>query len=155
MKLSVSVALVATVGMACGFLSFAAVRAGAVAYLSNEPSACAGCHLMRPRHDSWSRSGHKMVASCNDCHAAHSGATRFVSQGMSGLRHATVDTLDEDSAASLANRTTKETVEAACRRCHHRVVGAMLARAGDKASCVSCHESVGHAKGVSLAGDGT
>ena len=38
------------------------------AYLQNDPQSCANCHVMQPQLDSWTKSSHKAVATCNDCH---------------------------------------------------------------------------------------
>lgn len=34
-----------------------------------DPNACANCHVMQAHLDAWSRSSHRAVAVCNDCHA--------------------------------------------------------------------------------------
>lgn len=41
------------------------------AYLTNDPQSCANCHVMQAQLDSWAKSSHKAVATCNDCHLAH------------------------------------------------------------------------------------
>jgi cytochrome c nitrite reductase small subunit len=38
------------------------------AYLSDDPAACANCHIMQSQYDSWLNSSHTAHATCNDCH---------------------------------------------------------------------------------------
>ena len=37
-------------------------------YLSDDPKACANCHIMQSVYDRWNHGTHKAVATCNDCH---------------------------------------------------------------------------------------
>ena len=65
--------LVATVfgallGIAVGICGFTFTYAKGGSYLTNNPAACANCHVMREQYDDWSKSSHRAVATCNDCH---------------------------------------------------------------------------------------
>jgi hypothetical protein len=40
-------------------------------YMSNDPNACANCHIMNDQYSGWLKSSHRSVATCNDCHTPH------------------------------------------------------------------------------------
>ena len=40
-------------------------------YLSNDPAACANCHVMNDYYAGWQKASHHHVATCNDCHVPH------------------------------------------------------------------------------------
>src|SRR5688572_31846264 len=37
-------------------------------YMTDNPAACANCHVMREQFEEWLKSSHGKVAVCNDCH---------------------------------------------------------------------------------------
>ena len=41
------------------------------AYMTDDPRACANCHVMNEQYDGWIKSSHRSVAVCNDCHVPH------------------------------------------------------------------------------------
>ena len=55
-------------GTALGVGAYTFVYAKGASYLSNDPNACANCHVMTEQLDGWSRGSHRAVATCNDCH---------------------------------------------------------------------------------------
>lgn len=54
-------------GSAAGLGGYTFVYAEGGSYFSDNPSACANCHIMQSHLDAWSKSSHKAVAGCNDC----------------------------------------------------------------------------------------
>ena len=60
--------LAVAVGSAIGIVGYTFVYAKGYSYLSNDPVACANCHIMNEQYDGWTRSSHHAVATCNDCH---------------------------------------------------------------------------------------
>ena len=52
-----------------GIFTFGYAKGGS--YLTDDPAACANCHVMQDHFDSWQKSSHKNVAVCNDCHLPH------------------------------------------------------------------------------------
>ena len=54
-----------------GLGGFTVNYAQGLSYLTDDPKACANCHIMRDYYDGWNRGSHKHVAVCNDCHAPH------------------------------------------------------------------------------------
>ena len=58
-------------GIAIGIGGFTFVYARGYSYLTNDPAACANCHIMKEHFAAWSKSSHRAVATCNDCHTPH------------------------------------------------------------------------------------
>ena len=68
-RLSIAgVVLAALVGVFIGVSGFTFVEARGWSYLSNDPTTCVNCHIMREQYDSWQKSSHHAFAVCNDCH---------------------------------------------------------------------------------------
>ncbi len=65
-------------------------------YLSDDPRACANCHVMREVYDGWNRSPHHAVAVCNDCHTPHSSfVAKYAIKGLNGFNHSKAFTLND------------------------------------------------------------
>ena len=61
-------ALAVSIGLAAGVGGFTFVYARGASYLTNDPAACANCHVMDEYYAGWMKSSHRAVATCNDCH---------------------------------------------------------------------------------------
>ena len=115
-------------------------------YLTNDPAACANCHVMRDQYDGWQRSSHRSVAVCNDCHAPHDVIGKYSTKARNGFWHSfyfTTGTFHEPIRITSRNAAV---TEGACRTCHADIVSAIDSspRHGEALSCVSCHRNVGH-----------
>src|SRR5688572_17989710 len=60
------------IGGAAGLGAYTFMYAKGASYLTNNPAACANCHIMNDQYDGWIKSSHRSVAGCNDCHTPHS-----------------------------------------------------------------------------------
>jgi cytochrome c nitrite reductase small subunit len=58
----------ALVGVAFGVGGYTFLYARGWSYLTNDPRACANCHVMEEQYAGWLKSSHRSVAVCNDCH---------------------------------------------------------------------------------------
>ena len=56
------------IGLAIGIGAYTFVYAKGGSYLTNDPAACANCHIMDEHYAAWQKSSHHAVAGCNDCH---------------------------------------------------------------------------------------
>lgn len=66
----------------------------AASYLSDDPQACVNCHIMTPQYITWTRSSHREVAHCNDCHVPHNNiVNKYFFKAKDGAYHASVFTL--------------------------------------------------------------
>lgn len=132
-------------GAAVGLGGFTFVYAKGSSYLTNDPTACANCHVMRAQLDAWRKSSHHAVATCNDCHAPASGLAKYWVKALNGYHHSLAFTTGDFHEPMQITPRNLEVTEAQCRRCHEGVVSAMAAHGGgDSISCVRCHVGVGH-----------
>jgi cytochrome c nitrite reductase small subunit len=134
-------------GVALGIGVYTFAYAKGWSYLTNNPQACANCHVMNEQYDGWLKSSHRSVAVCNDCHVPHGLAGKYYTKARNGFWHSfyfTTQTFHEPIRATPKSRAI---AEAACRRCHAIVVQAMGTpdHVGSRdVSCIRCHGSVGH-----------
>ena len=132
----------------CGGLGFFTFGyGGGHAYLGNDPAACANCHVMQSNYDSWLKSSHHSVATCNDCHLSHHPVGKWITKADNGFFHSLAFTTgDYKDPIQIKPRNSRVT-QHACLYCHQELVDHMLPaeEGGDMLSCVQCHASVGHA----------
>ena len=144
---SAIVATCAVLGVAFGLVAYTFVYARGWSYLTDDPSACANCHVMNEQYDGWLKASHRSVAVCNDCHVPHDLVGKYYTKARNGFWHSfyfTTQSFHEPIAATAASRRI---AESNCRRCHAGIVQAMgtPAHAGSTdVSCIRCHGSVGH-----------
>ncbi len=82
--------LVGMLGILAGLSWFTFNYAKGSAYLSDEPQACANCHVMRDQFTAWQHSSHARVASCNDCHTPHGFPDKWLVKALNGFNHSAV-----------------------------------------------------------------
>lgn len=147
------VALGACVGLALGIGAYTFTYAKGYAYLSNDPAACANCHVMREQYEGWMKSSHHAVATCNDCHTPSGLVGKYATKASNGFWHSfyfTAGTFHEPIQIRPGNRAV---TEHACRKCHADLVEALEApHGGAETSCLRCHNSVGHPEGLGQPG---
>jgi cytochrome c nitrite reductase small subunit len=142
--------LVAVVlGLAGGVGGFTFWYAQGASYLSNDPEACANCHVMREQLAAWSRGPHHAVATCNDCHTPHDFAGKWLTKASNGYHHSLAFTTGDFHEPIQIKARNLAVTEAACRTCHGDVVQGIDAVAGhggdpESLQCTRCHASVGH-----------
>ena len=137
------------IGAGLGVFTFGYARGSS--YLTNDPAACANCHVMQGHFDDWRHSSHRSVAACNDCHTPPGLIPKYYVKAKNGFWHSyyfTTNTFHEPIRITERNRRV---TEQACRKCHEEVTGAIDAHmgggeAGDEGalSCIRCHRNVGH-----------
>ena len=118
------------------------------AYLSNDPTACANCHIMQSHYDTWLKSSHENVATCNDCHLPHDFAGKWITKADNGFFHSLAFTTDRFHEPIQIKDRNRRVTHNACLHCHSDYVNHMLPpqRGGDMLLCVHCHTDVGHAQ---------
>ncbi len=135
--------LAALIGVAVGVGGYTFVYAKGGAYLTNDPAACANCHVMQPYLDAWRKSSHHSVAVCNDCHTPHALVPKYWVKATNGWHHSAAFTSGRFPDVILVTPRNHDVVEANCRRCHAEMAAAVDGHA-EQLSCVRCHASVGH-----------
>ena len=141
--LSLAVLLGAAIGL--GVYTFGYARG--YAYLTNDPAACANCHVMQEHLTSWMKGSHRAVATCNDCHTPHNFVGKYATTASNGVWHSFSFTTGNFPDPLRITERNHRVTEKACRHCHEEITGAIEhggeRRAGDF-SCVRCHKYVGH-----------
>lgn len=133
-------------GSAAGLGLFTFHYAKGTSYLSNDPAACANCHIMNEQWGGWIKSPHRSVATCNDCHTPPNFFGKYLAKSSNGFWHSYYFTTGTFSEPIRIKPGNKRILENNCRRCHEDVVSAMDAghESREKLSCVTCHDEVGH-----------
>ena len=72
-------------GAALGIGGYTFIYAKGASYLTNNPQACANCHVMQNHYDAWLKSTHRSVAVCNDCHAPHNLIGKYLIKADNGF----------------------------------------------------------------------
>ncbi|GMU22580.1 MAG: hypothetical protein AMXMBFR13_26650 [Phycisphaerae bacterium] len=134
------------IGAAIGLGGYTFIYAEGASYLTNDPAACANCHVMQDQYDAWRKSSHHAVATCNDCHAPHDLIGKYLTKASNGFNHSLAFTTGRFHEPIQITPRNHEITEAACRHCHQSIVAQIdAAHTGtERLSCVRCHESVGH-----------
>jgi cytochrome c nitrite reductase small subunit len=138
-------ALVAVIGVGLYVSDF-------TAYLGNNPTTCNNCHVMDAVYESWYHGGHKLWATCGDCHTPHEFVSKYLVKAASGYRHVSAFMLGHIPDAIRARESSKDVIQENCIRCHTETVSAMLDNALPlDRRCFDCHRSVAHGeRGLSI-----
>jgi cytochrome c nitrite reductase small subunit len=133
-------------GLALGVAAFTFVYARGASYLTNDPAACANCHIMNEHFDAWRKSSHKSVAVCNDCHAPHNLVGKYYTKARNGFFHSLYFTTGKFPDPLRITPTNHEVTEHACRYCHESITETIEhgTSTQEEISCVRCHKHVGH-----------
>jgi cytochrome c nitrite reductase small subunit len=136
----------AIVGVAIGVGGYTFAYARGASYLTDNPAACANCHIMTQQYEGWMKGSHRAVATCNDCHTPHDVVGKYMTKARNGFWHSYYFTTQTFHEPIRIGKASLAIAEAACRDCHKAVVDAIDAHpaGGEGISCVRCHPSVGH-----------
>ena len=152
------IALPVLAGAFTGLGSYTFHYASGLAYLSNDPAACANCHIMNEQFDSWRKGPHHAVATCNECHVPPQFPSKYVAKALNGYHHSSGFTFqsprpDEPGARNVfpepirIHEKNSQILQDNCLRCHGDFVHAVVRGstwADDAVRCVHCHKAVGH-----------
>jgi cytochrome c nitrite reductase small subunit len=133
----------ALVGVAVGVGGYTFVYAKGASYMTNDPAACANCHVMQTYYDGWRKSSHHAVAVCNDCHTPADFFGKYTTKASNGWHHSVAFTSGDFHEPIQARAVNHDIAEANCRRCHADMADAVDGHS-EHLSCVRCHASVGH-----------
>jgi cytochrome c nitrite reductase small subunit len=133
-------------GAAAGIGCYTFVYAKGASYLTNDPAACANCHVMNEQFDGWMHSSHRAAAVCNDCHAPHDVVGKYLTKAINGFNHSLAFTTGYFPDPIRITERNRRITEQACRHCHAPIVAQIdSGHPADKVqSCIRCHSSVGH-----------
>lgn len=141
-----SVILCILVGTALGIGSYTFIYAEGFSYMTNDPAACANCHVMQGHLDAWTKSSHHAVAVCNDCHAPHDLIGKYRTKAINGWHHSLAFTTGQFHEPIMIGEANRKITEKACRSCHEDIVQQIdtVHDHQNELSCIRCHENVGH-----------
>jgi cytochrome c nitrite reductase small subunit len=132
-------------GILFGLGVFTLSYAKGTSYLSDDPTACVNCHIMREEFNAWQHSSHKAVAVCNDCHMPHDFAGKWITKAVNGFNHSLAFTTGDFPATIHIRERNAEIVQENCLNCHRILVSQVYSiHADQERRCVSCHGNVGH-----------
>jgi len=116
-------------------------------YFSNDPRACKNCHIMNDQYDSWLKSSHHAVATCNDCHTPHKLLPKLATKAENGFWHSKGFTLQDFPEPIRIRRHNRQVLNHNCQECHHGLVEDVVAAHAydaDRFDCIRCHVASGH-----------
>lgn len=133
-------------GIAVGVGGYTFIYAKGSSYLTNDPAACANCHIMDEHYSAWIKSSHHAVAVCNDCHTPPGAIGKYATKASNGFWHSFAFTTGRFPEPLRIKALNREITEAACRKCHSSIVNMIEAPHHDdtRMSCIRCHSDVGH-----------
>jgi cytochrome c nitrite reductase small subunit len=135
-----------TVGMVIGLGSYTFLYARGASYLTDNPAACANCHVMQEQYDGWVKASHRAAAVCNDCHTPPGFLAKYAAKASNGFWHSFAFTTGRFPEPIRIGARNHAVTEQTCRACHGAIVEAIEGphREGAQLSCLRCHGEVGH-----------
>ncbi|HTK81124.1 MAG TPA: cytochrome c nitrite reductase small subunit [Bacteroidota bacterium] len=145
-KFPIFVMLGILVGVAVGLGFYTFVYAKGYSYLTNNPEACANCHVMNDQYGGWLKSSHRAVAVCNDCHTPAGVIPKYMTKAENGFRHSFAFTTGLFPEPIRITSHDREIANIACRKCHEEITQEIegIHGEGEPLDCLSCHARVGH-----------
>jgi cytochrome c nitrite reductase small subunit len=147
------VAVAVCLGLLIGIGAYTFVYARGYSYVTNNPAACANCHVMRDHFAAWTRSSHASVATCNDCHTPPGTVAKYLTKAENGFWHSFYFTTGTYPDPLRITPRNEDVSERACRNCHEELTESIepvlaaprsAAAHDDRTSCIRCHDRVGH-----------
>jgi cytochrome c nitrite reductase small subunit len=93
------------IGVAVGIGVYTFAYAKGWSYLTDDPAACANCHVMREQFDGWLKSSHRSVATCNSCHTPVNFIGKYATKASNGFWHSFFFTTAVTRTIFKSNRT--------------------------------------------------
>ena len=136
----------ALIGTVVGVGAYTFVYAKGSLYLTDNPAACANCHIMNDQYDGWVKSSHRAVATCNDCHTPDGFFGKYMTKMSNGFWHSYAFTTGDFHEPIEIKQHNRDITRQACRKCHQDIIEAIEGTHAEEStlSCLPCHGSVGH-----------
>jgi cytochrome c nitrite reductase small subunit len=115
-------------------------------YLTNDPSACVNCHVMREQYEGWMKGSHGKVAVCNDCHTPAGFLGKYTTKAINGFNHSLAFTTQNFPENIRITERNYRVTDGACLKCHEQMVDNIRSAREHRGgvSCIGCHRTVGH-----------
>ena len=148
LRITQGIILGLALGLAIGVGAYTFVYAKGYSYMTDNPAACANCHVMNDQYSGWLKSSHRNAAVCNDCHTPPQFVGKYMTKARNGFWHSYYFTTGWFEDNIRISEHGFEVTEKACRKCHQETVDAIEGRHAEAKdspiSCIRCHRSVGH-----------
>jgi cytochrome c nitrite reductase small subunit len=133
-------------GLILGLGCYTFIYAKGYSYLTDDPAACANCHVMNQHFSGWIKSSHRSVAKCNDCHTPAGFLGKYSVKASNGFWHSFYFTTGWFPDNIQISQQSIDVAEQACQKCHQDIVDAIDGphQRADRTPCIGCHKSVGH-----------
>jgi len=133
-------------GLFIGVGAYTFFYAKGYSYFTNNPNACANCHVMNQQYSGWLKSSHRTVAVCNDCHTPGGIIGKYYTKASNGFWHSFYFTTSWFPDNIQITERNSKVAEQACQKCHQDIVDAIDGshQQDSKTPCIACHKSVGH-----------
>jgi cytochrome c nitrite reductase small subunit len=133
-------------GVLAGLGVYTFIYAKGLSYLTDDPLACANCHVMKDHFDSWTKHSHHAAAVCNDCHTPEGFIGKYYTKALNGYNHSLAFTTGNFPEPIQITARNIRIANDSCRKCHADIVAMIETRDETKMSldCLKCHYSVGH-----------
>jgi cytochrome c nitrite reductase small subunit len=134
------------VGILVAVGGYTFIYARGFSYVTNDPAACANCHVMTNHFNAWTKSSHRAVAVCNDCHTPPGLVGKYTTKAINGFNHSLAFTTGRFPEPIHITPRNVTVTEKACRKCHEEIVQAIEGPDPEhnRLSCIRCHPTVGH-----------
>jgi len=134
------------IGALAGIGLFTFGYARGASYLTDDPSACANCHVMREQHEGWMKASHRKAAVCNDCHTPAGLVPKYAVKALNGFKHSWAFTTGWFPDRIEITPFDYKMTDGACLKCHADIVEGLRSTRShrDDVSCITCHRNVGH-----------
>jgi cytochrome c nitrite reductase small subunit len=102
---------------------------------------------MEEQFSGWTKSSHRAVAVCNDCHTPPGLVPKYATKALNGWNHSWAFTSGRFPEPIQITPRNRRVTEAACRKCHEQIVAAIDSTGGghsQRIDCLTCHRDVGH-----------
>lgn len=135
-------------GLAIGLGLFTFVYAQGASYMTNDPAACANCHVMNEQYAGWMKGSHSNVAVCNDCHTPSGFLPKYWTKAQNGFFHSLAFTTGWFPDNIQIHGRNLDVTREACSKCHADITEGIQATREhrNKVDCIPCHSQVGHEK---------
>jgi cytochrome c nitrite reductase small subunit len=113
------------VGLVGGLGAFTFGFARGHSYLTDDPQACANCHVMEDYYAAWQKGSHRAVATCNSCHTPHHLVGKYATKALNGFWHSFYFTTGNYPDPIRITPRNRQITERACRDCHQALTAAI------------------------------
>lgn len=102
---------------------------------------------MRDQYESWNRSSHHAVTTCNSCHSPENPVYKYINKMDNGFWHGLKFTTGSFKDPIRIRPKNFDIAMHSCMKCHSNIINTTIHKdpLDGGRSCVQCHRDIGHA----------